>query len=41
MTTDKDFGDIANGAYNADPLWTNPPWEKGQGIPPSNFPDRN
>ncbi|WP_217498799.1 alpha/beta hydrolase [Leifsonia sp. C5G2] len=36
MTTDKDFGDIANGAYNADPLWTNPPWEKGQGIPPSN-----
>lgn len=35
MITDEDFRDIAAAAYKVDPLWTNPPWKRGQGIPPS------
>jgi hypothetical protein len=35
VITDEDFRDIAAAAYKVDPLWTNPPWKRGQGIPPS------
>lgn len=34
MTTDEDFSSIASAAYRVDPLWSDPPWKKGQGVPP-------
>lgn len=36
MTTDEQYSRLADASYNVDPLWQDPPWRKGQGIPSTN-----